>query len=296
MQKSRKINKMAEENNKQAAKNAAKSAADLKKQKKKKWCPILAPELFQNRIIGESLLDDASQLMGKTVTVNMMQLTGDMKKQNMNIMFKVTDVKEGKGLTTALKFELSPSSIRRLAKREKDKLSDSFVVKTEDGKLVRIKPIMITNNLTKGTVSASLIRTCRVVCKEFINKMKFDQLIADLVMYKFQKEVKEALHTTYPLRSCDIRVLEIEKKKKKETVEEEELLKLRRQREAEEAEKKEAMEAEQKTQDQSKESEEEYDDSQEQENAADEPEENSGEDSEDEDSEDTAEDPGSESQ
>ena len=245
---------MADEvNNKQAAKNAAKSAAEIKKQKKKKWCPIMAPELFGNRMIGESLLDDASQLMNKSITANMMQLTGDMKKQNMNIMFKVIDVKEGKGLTQAMRFELSPSSIRRLAKREKDKLTDSFVVKTEDGKLVRIKPIMITNNLTKGSVSAALIRTCRVICKEFVNKMKFEQLISDLIMYKFQKDVRDALHRTYPLRSFDVRVLSLETKKKKETVEEEELLKLKRQREQEDAEKKETEEAEQKSGDQSKE-------------------------------------------
>jgi ribosomal protein S3AE len=242
-----------EVNNKQAAKNAAKSAADLKKQKKKKWCPIVAPEMFNNRVIGESLLDDASQLMGKAITVNMMQLTGDMKKQNMNIMFKVIDVKEGKGITQAVRFELSPSSIRRLAKREKDKLSDSFVVKTEDGKLVRIKPVMITNNLTKGSVSASLIRTCRAICKEFVNKMKLDNLMSDLVSYKFQKDVRDALHITYPLRSFDVRVLALETKKKKESVEEEELLKIKRQRELAEAEKKEAEEAEQKSQDQTKE-------------------------------------------
>jgi ribosomal protein S3AE len=229
---------MAEDtNNKTAAKNAAKSAAELKKQKKKKWCPIVAPEIFQNKIIGESLLDDASMLMNRTVTANMMQLTGDVKRQNINIMFRVKDVKEGKGFTEAVKFEISPSSLRRLAKREKEKLTDSFVVKTADGKLVRIKPLMITNNATTGSVTADLIKKCRVVCKEMINKMKFDQIMMELVSYKFQKDVRDALHRTYPLRSFDVRMLSIETKKKKETVEEEMLLKLKREQEAKDAEK-----------------------------------------------------------
>ena len=252
------------EDNKQAAKNAAKSAADLKKQKKKKWCPILASDMFQNKIIGETLLDDASQLMNRTVTVNMMQLTGDVKRQNINIMFKVHDVKEGKGFTQAVKFELSPSSIRRLAKRERDKLSDSFVVKSSDGRLIRIKPLMITNNLTKGAVKADLIKKCRVVCKEKINKMVIDQIIMDLVQYKFQKEVKEALHQTYPLRSFDVRVLKIETKKKKETVEEELMLKLKKEQEAKDAEKKLEEESNQRPEDKDgPDVEDEYDDSEE---------------------------------
>jgi len=249
---------MAEENsnmnNKNAAKNAAKAAADLKRQKKKKWIPILAPEMFQNKYIGEVLLEDASALMKRTVKVNMMQLLGDMKKQNVNVMFRVIDIKEGKGITRAEKFEISAFSLKRLAKREKDKLSDSFVVKTSDGKLVRIKPVMVTNNMTNGAVLAALIQTCRAVCKEIVNKTKFDQLILDLVTYKFQKDVRDTLHRVYPLRNFDIRMLELETKKKNETVEEEMIMKLRKEQELKDKER-----AEEEREDQS--SEEKSDDS-----------------------------------
>jgi len=239
---------MAEENtnNRNAAKNAAKAAADLKKQKKKKWFPLVAPEAFQSRIIGEVLLEDASVLMGRTVKVNMMQLMGDMKRQSVNVMFKVTDIKEGKAFTQPVKFEISSFSLKRLAKREKDKLSDSFVVKTGDGKLVRIKPVMVTNAMTNGAVLATLVKTCRAVCKEIVNKSKFEQLIIDLVTYKFQKEVKEGLHKVYPLRNFDIRILELENKKKNETVEEEMIMKLKKVAEKKLADKAEEQEEEKK--------------------------------------------------
>ena len=244
---------MAEENsnNRNAAKNAAKAAADLKKQKKKKWFPIIAPESFQSKIIGEVLLEDSSALMGRTVKVNMMQLMGDMKRQNVNVMFKVNDIKEGKAYTQAVKFEVSPFSLKRLAKREKDKLSDSFVVKTADGKLVRIKPVMVTNAMTKGAVLATLIKTCRAVCKEIVNKSKFEQLIIDLVLYNFQKDVRDALHKVYPLRNFDIRIMELETKKKNETVEEEMLQKLLKEREQKEKDKEEEEKEEQSNQTQS---------------------------------------------
>jgi len=236
------------EDNKQAAKNAAKAAADSKKAKKKKWFPIIAPEAFQNKVIGEVLLEDASVLIHRTVTVNMMQLMGDMKKQSVNVMFKVNDVKDGKAYTQAVKFEISAFSMKRLAKREKDKLSDSFVIKTQDGKLVRLKSVMITNAMTNGAVLASLIKTCRAVCKELVNKIKFEQLIIDMVTYKFQKEVREMLHKVYPLRNFDIRVLELETKKKKETVEEEMLMKLKKEQDKKLQEKAEAAEQETKGQ------------------------------------------------
>ena len=230
------------DNNRNAAKNAARAAAEAKKQKKKKWCPIVAPAMFNNKVIGESLLDDASMLMNRHITANMMQLNGDMKRQNVSIMFKVVDVQEGKGLTQAVKYEISSSSLRRLAKRDKDKLSDSFVVKTADEKLVRIKPLMITNNLTKGSVSAALMKDCRAACKELVNKLNFEQLLGDLVMNKFQREVKEILHKTYPLRTFEVRMLSIETRKKKESIEEEELLKMKQEKELKKKEKMEESE------------------------------------------------------
>jgi ribosomal protein S3AE len=238
---------MAEENNnRNAAKNAARAAQDLKKAKKRKWFPIIAPEAFQSRVIGEVLLEDGSKLMNRTVKVNMMQLMGDMKKQSVNVMFKVNDIKDGKALTQAVKFEISAFSLKRLAKREKDKLSDSFVVKTADNKLVRIKSVMITNAMTNGAVLAALIKTCRAVCKEIVNKIKFEQLIIDLVTYKFQKEVRDSLHKVYPLRNFDIRMLSLETKKKNETVEEEMLMKLKREQEKKLQEKAEVEEQESK--------------------------------------------------
>jgi ribosomal protein S3AE len=101
---------------------------------------------------------------------------------------------------------------------------------------------MITNAMTNGAVLASLIKTCRAVCKEIINKVNFEQLLIDLVVYKFQKEVREALHKVYPLRNFDIKMLAIETKKKNETVEEEMLMKLKKAKEKKEAEKAEEQE------------------------------------------------------
>ena len=186
---------------------------------------------------------------------------GDVESSRLS----VTEVKEGKGFTTPMRFALAPAFIKRLAKREKDKLSDSFVVKTLDGKLVRVKPVMITNTLSNGGVTASLIKTCRAICKEFINKTKFETVIADLVSYNFQKSVKENLHLVCPLRTFEIRTLEIETKKKSETVEEEMLLKLKREREKKEADALEETESENSKKDvqESEESDSEDDDSEE---------------------------------
>jgi len=48
--------------------------------KKKKWVPIQAPKLFNEQIIGESLVGEAQELVGRRATVSLMTLTGDPQK------------------------------------------------------------------------------------------------------------------------------------------------------------------------------------------------------------------------
>ena len=60
-------------------------AKKLTKAKKKTWVKIHAPKIFNEQIIGETLVADSSLTIGKPITVNLMNLTGDIKKQQINI-------------------------------------------------------------------------------------------------------------------------------------------------------------------------------------------------------------------
>ena len=59
------------------------------KWKRKKWHAILAPTPFGEQQIAETLALDPEELVGRTVEINLMHLTKNMKRQNFNMKFKV---------------------------------------------------------------------------------------------------------------------------------------------------------------------------------------------------------------
>ena len=64
----------------------------LVKVKKKRWCQIIGPKIFRDTILGETAVIDPNMLINRALTVNLMTLTNDIKKQNINVSFLINKV------------------------------------------------------------------------------------------------------------------------------------------------------------------------------------------------------------
>ncbi len=179
------------------------------KTKKKQWFTILASPIFNNKLIGETPAYEPKDIIGRTASVSMMNLTGDIKKQNIHVTFEIFDVKDNKAITYIKKFEMMPSSVKRLVRKGKDKIDMSFVCETADKKYVRIKPIFFTIKSTGGTKLALLRKTVESSIIYAASKINYDDLIRDVLQYKLQRELKSKLNKIYPIKTFEIRVLEL---------------------------------------------------------------------------------------
>ena len=189
------------------------------KKGKKKFYPIAAPALFNEEELGEVPLYDLKDAIGRRVKVNLMTLTNDPKRQNINLTFQINAVDEQKARTEIIGYHLVPSSIRRMVKRGKIRMDDSFIVETNDKRLVRIKPFMVTAGLARSAALKSLGRKTRSILKKNIAKMSYEDFIKELISNRLQNDLREQLKKTYPLAVCQIRAMEVEKEKKGETTE-----------------------------------------------------------------------------
>ncbi len=185
------------------------------KWKRKKWYVLQAPKFFNERPVGETMSLDEESLNGKMVNVNLMELTGDIKKQNTILKLKVIKVTGLTASTESVGFHMVPASIKRIVRRNRNRIDDSFTCKTSDGRIVRVKPLIITRDSTSRSVVSALRKNMRESIVRKIAKMKLEQLMNDLVTYKLQRTVRDELKRIYPLRSCEMRVLKEEENAKK---------------------------------------------------------------------------------
>lgn len=184
-----------------------KAIAEVRKAKKK-WIEIVAPKEFNGAVIGETLCSELNSVIGKRLSVNLMQLSGDIKKQGINIKFKIDKISGNQALAEIMGYELSSSYLKRLTRRTKGKLEDSFLAESKDKVKFRIKPLMFAKNETKDSIMAHLRKEIRNFFIENSAKLDFSQVIYSVISNQFQKELKQSLKKIYPISISEVRVLE----------------------------------------------------------------------------------------
>lgn len=176
------------------------------KKKKKKWISIVSRE-FNNMTIGESLVTEPSELIGKKIKVNLMSITNDPKKQSVNVVFKIREVKGEQVTAELIGYETNQAHVKRLVRKACAKIDDSFVLDGKDGKY-RVKPIIITRYKIQRGMITEMRRIMReVLGASFKDSEKWPIFLA-AISNKMQMELKNSLKRISPIAISEIRVLE----------------------------------------------------------------------------------------
>lgn len=175
--------------------------------KKKKWYEIVAPVELKSVALMETLTSDPKLLAGRVIKMNMMTITRDIKKQNIIIAMTVKEVKEGKALTDFTGYEITSANVKRLVKRSKAKIEDSFKCKTNDGHEVIVKPLLLLRKNVQRNVLSSLRMTTRAFITKIAAEKKYSEFLQMILSLELQKKIKEVTKQIYPVGMVEIRVM-----------------------------------------------------------------------------------------
>jgi ribosomal protein S3AE len=179
-----------------------KKKADLKV-KKKKWVTMVAPQ-FNNHVLGETNVVDTEQTLGKNISMNLMYLAGDPRKQNTTLNFKVNEQKSETVVNaTLLSYTVQQPSLRKMVRRGKSKVGDSFKCYTADKKPVTVKVFALARKVITMEVQRSVRREIRHFLVEHVAKKNFMDFMKEVIDGKLQREVKKVASKVYPLKMVE---------------------------------------------------------------------------------------------
>jgi len=177
--------------------------------KKKKWVQIVAPKLFNEQVLGESFVGEADELKGRSAKVSLMVLTNDPQKQAISVSFKVVGVENGRAVTEMTGYKLLPAAAKKLMRRRRSKIDDSFVIETKDKKVLRVKPMIVTRTRARGAVMAALRMLERAYIAKMVSQLDMENFVREVVQKKLQQGLGQALRKLCPVGVCEIRQFEI---------------------------------------------------------------------------------------
>ena len=177
--------------------------------KKKAWHKIIGSSLFGKKELGESYLDSGEHALNRRLKVNLKDLTGNIRDQNCYVAFKII---KWQGLTLEavhIGYELMPASVKRMVKKNTNRLDDYFSLDTKDGQKVIIKTFMLTIKKVSRSVMSKLRSVLKEILIEECQKNNFDILFGNIISGKVQQAARKRLAKIYPLKEMSIRKLDL---------------------------------------------------------------------------------------
>jgi len=174
---------------------------------KKKYFEVDIPLINEK---AEVLADSLDQVGGKTLKLDMTRM---LKGKSSEMIFSVI-IKDGKAMAEPKKLTVLPYFIRHMMHVGVDYVEDSFVVESQESKLV-IKPFLITRKKVSRAVKRTLRNSAKNFLQDYVKTETNDKIFDEILSGQLQKALSLKLKKIYPLGLCEIRIIQVENNTKK---------------------------------------------------------------------------------
>lgn len=177
--------------------------------KKKTWFEVIAPKLFEEAKVGNVVASEPEELIGRRVEPSMFELIGDVRKSHMKLVLEIDNVEGTKAITKVTSFELVRSYINSLVRRRTSKVDCIVGGLTQDGIKARIKVFAVTSQRCDTSQKQKIRRIMIAALRKLIAETSFETLLSDTITNKVQKTLKDEVKKIYPIKSVEVRMLQI---------------------------------------------------------------------------------------
>jgi small subunit ribosomal protein S3Ae len=177
--------------------------------KKKLWYKIVSPKLFGQREIGESYLTSPSAAIGRSMEVNLKNLTNNIKDQNIYITLRISKANGNVLQTSITGYEMVQSYVKRAVRKNTNRVDDYFLLKTKGGREVIAKTLIITASKTQQSIRTGLRKEFQKVLQEEMARGNIDSFVAGLVSRKILGFARKRMQKIYPVKEASVRVLKL---------------------------------------------------------------------------------------
>ena len=187
-----------------SARAAARRQKD--KWKAKRWYSIRAPRNpWSFKVIGETLAEEESLLIGRPYEIMQNELDGDFTKMHVKLKFRISDVVGNDAITEFVGHDVMKDFVRRQIRRDRGKIDDTIDVVTDDGFFVRIKPFIVTRSSVKASQKSETRSVTRDVVLKFCAKSTWINVQKALMDGSLEDSVSTAVSKIQPVRSVFFR-------------------------------------------------------------------------------------------
>lgn len=182
------------------------------KWRSKQWFRVRAPGLFQHVDLGETVANEAGQVVGRTLEATLPELSGagDPGKAHVKLRFRIERI-GGDGVAEArfVGHDLTSDYVRRLARRKRSKIDTALTVTTKDGVAIVLKPVAVGEQRLQTRLRAELRHRMVTILTEEAQARPSAEFVRGMLQGELAKALQHGLKPLYPLKKIEIRRSEV---------------------------------------------------------------------------------------
>jgi small subunit ribosomal protein S3Ae len=178
------------------------------KWKEKTWYTILAPEYFGSKEIAVSLGSSPELMVDRNVEYSVSDLTGNLKKSNSKIVFRIVSCAGTKCSTAFVGHSVSDDYIKRMVRRRKERLDIVQTIYSADNSGMVCKLVIVTDGKLTNTKKLEIRKCAENFLQEKAKTLNYGDLVKYVIGDEIHNDLAEAAKNIYPIRKIEIRKTE----------------------------------------------------------------------------------------
>ncbi|HOT03818.1 MAG TPA: 30S ribosomal protein S3ae [Methanolinea sp.] len=172
--------------------------------KAKSWYKVYSPEVLGKTYIGDTIANDAENVVGRIMQTTLGEIINDYARQNVKMKFRIAEVAGDSAYTEFLGHELSRDYMRSMIKRRTSRIDCHVPVITKDGKKLDLTVTCFT--LTRANLSQ--VHAIRNLISAMVGKIgtesEMNGIINGIVSGEISREVFKAVKPLFPVRRVEV--------------------------------------------------------------------------------------------
>lgn len=191
-----------------------KKAKVIDKWKTKSWYTAIAPEMFENKPVGELVASDAESLINRVIFVSFPQISTSTSytSQYMMLKFRVTDVKGNTAYTKFIGYEVSPSYIKTIIRRRRTLIDTVVDVTTKERLKLRMKVVAVLGAKVSENTRKNVLMGITEKLHAFAAASDSSKFIQEVLYGKISTKLFGQIKKISPIKRIEIRKMEITEK------------------------------------------------------------------------------------
>ncbi|MBI3190351.1 hypothetical protein HYZ41_01460 [archaeon] len=176
---------------------------------KKQWYEIVAPKMFDEKVVGETMAVEPKQLIGRTLDVNLIELIQDYSKFYMKMKLQIERIEGQKAFTKLVGHDTMTERVYRMVQRHGRRVDVVQDITTKDGVKVRVKTVFVLLKRVGTSMKDATRKVARQNVDDVLKDETYEGLMEMIISGELASIIRKACNKVYPVASIEIRKTEV---------------------------------------------------------------------------------------